>query len=530
MNGLAGTGTLLRLALRRDRIMLPAWVYAITAMTISTGYSFGTLYGTASAREQFARGMNTNGSLRALYGTVYDAGVGGLTAWRMGAFGAALAGLMSILLVVRHTRADEEDGRLELVGAGAVGRRAPLTAALLTVLLADLLLAALVAAGLAALGQPAGGALAFGSALAVTGLVFAALAGVAAQAVETGRAASGTASAALGLGFVLRAAGDSDSRTHWLSWLSPLGWSEQVRPFADNRWWAVALGLLAACALAASAYVLVGRRDLGAGLLPRRPGPASAAPALRSQLALARRLQSATLYGWCAGFAVAGAVFGSVAKGAATLVGDNQQVGDILHRIGGQGSFADAYLATILGLFGMVAAVYAVQCVQRLRGEETAGRAEPVLASAVSRSAWAGGHLLFALLGSAVLLATGGLAAGLTAGATLGDLPRRLGALVGGALVQLPAVWLTAAAVLAVFGLRPRWTSAGWGMPAAFLVIGWLGPVLRLGRPILDLSPFTHLPHLPGGTVSARPLLWLTAVAAGLAAAGLAGLNRRDLG
>jgi putative exporter of polyketide antibiotics len=73
-----------------------------------------------------------SGSLRALYGPVFDTGIGGLTAWRTMAFGAALSGLMAILLVVRHTREEEEAGRLELVGAGAIGRRAPLAAALVT--------------------------------------------------------------------------------------------------------------------------------------------------------------------------------------------------------------------------------------------------------------------------------------------------------------------------------------------------------------------------------------------------------------
>ncbi|MDH6125664.1 ABC transporter permease [Kitasatospora sp. GP82] len=534
MNSLAGTGTLLRLALRRDRIMLPAWVYVLTAAAVSTAYSFGRLYATAAAREQFAAGMNTNSSLRALYGPVYDASLGGLTAWRMGAFGALLAGLMSILLVVRHTRAEEEDGRLELVGAGAVGRRAPLTAALLAALSANLLLAVLVTAGLAVLGQPLGGAAAFGSALAACGLVFAGVAAVTAQVAETGRAANGAAGAVLGAAFVLRAAGDSaadsaNSTTGRLSWLSPIGWAEQVRPFASDRWWVVALGLLTACLLAAAAYVLVGHRDLGAGLLPQRPGPANAAPALRTHLALAWRLQRGTLYGWCAAFAVAGAVFGGVAGGVASLIGDNRQVSDILRRIGGQQAISDAYLATILGLLGMVAAVYAVQSVQRLRGEELGGRAEPVLATAVSRTAWAGGHLLFPLLGSAALLTIGGLTAGLTSGASLGNLPGHLGSLLGGALVQLPAVWLAAGVTLALLGLRPRWTSAGWGVLAAFLVIGWLGPVLRFGRPILDLSPFTHLPHLPGGAFDLQPLLWLTALAAALAVSGLAALRRRDL-
>ena len=46
----------------------------------------------------------------------------------------------------------------------------------------------------------------------------------------------------------------------------------------------------------------------------------------------------------------------------------------------------------------------------------------------------------------------------------------------------------------------------------------------------MDISPFTQIPKLPGGTVSAEPLIWLTAVALTISTAGLAGLRRRDVG
>ena len=45
--------------------------------------------------------------------------------------GTAMVGLLAILLVVRHTRADEEVGRTELAAGGVVGPYAPVTAALL---------------------------------------------------------------------------------------------------------------------------------------------------------------------------------------------------------------------------------------------------------------------------------------------------------------------------------------------------------------------------------------------------------------
>jgi hypothetical protein len=47
---------------------------------------------------------------------------------------------------------------------------------------------------------------------------------------------------------------------------------------------------------------------------------------------------------------------------------------------------------------------------------------------------------------------------------------------------------------------------------------------------MMDISPFTQVPKLPGGTMSAASLLWLCAVALTISAAGLIGLRHRDLG
>jgi ABC-2 type transport system permease protein len=62
------------------------------------------------------------------------------------------------------------------------------------------------------------------------------------------------------------------------------------------------------------------------------------------------------------------------------------------------------------------------------------------------------------------------------------------------------------------------------------VAIALFGQVLQLSHWVMDISPFTHAPRLPGGTVSAAPLVWLCLAALALAAAGLAGLRRRDVG
>ena len=119
--------------------------------------------------------------------------LGGLTAWKIGVTEFILVALMSLLTVVRHTRTEEETGRLELVGATVVGRYAPLTAALVTAGLANLAIVVLVALGLIGAGLPAAGSVAFGLAIGLVGLLFAAVAAVAAQLTEGARAATGIA-------------------------------------------------------------------------------------------------------------------------------------------------------------------------------------------------------------------------------------------------------------------------------------------------------------------------------------------------
>jgi ABC-2 type transport system permease protein len=178
----------------------------------------------------------------------------------------------------------------------------------------------------------------------------------------------------------------------------------------------------------------------------------------------------------------------------------------------------------------MLAAAYAVQATLRLHAEETELRAEQVLATAVPRTGWAGSHLLVAAVGSAVVLATGGLVAGVAHGLRAGDLGGELPRVLGGALVQLPAVWVMAGIGAALFGLLPRLVVGGtWAVLAVVLSITTFGEPLGLDRWALDLSPFAHLPRLPAAAFTAAPLAWLLAITAVLAAAGLAGFRRRDL-
>ncbi|MBN3932009.1 ABC transporter permease [Streptomyces verrucosisporus] len=526
---LAGTGALLRLALRRDRVLIPVWVLLLTVLAVQNAAAIEQFYPTAAERAELVASMNANTSMRAVYGPAFSSSPGGLAVWEMLTIGSVLIAIMSMIIVVRHTREEEETGRQELVSAAMVGRRAPLTSALLAAAIANAAVAALVALGLTGTGLPAGGSLVTGLALGGTGLVFAAVAALAAQLTESARLAKGLTGAVLGAAFVLRAAGDfgTTDGSSSLAWASPLAWARNARPFADERPWVPLLSLALAAVLTAAAYELAGRRDIGASFLATRPGPATGR--IDGPYGLAWRLQRGSLLGWGTALVLAGLIFGAMAEGAGDLLGDNEQSREIIERMGGASGLTDAFLAAMAGLFGMITAIYAVGAVLRMRGEETSERAEPVLAGAVPRLRWAAGHLLFAFAGSAILLAACGLAMGAGYGLAAGE-PGAVWRVTGAVLAQAPAVWaLTGVAVL-LLGAVPGAAPAAWGLVGAALVIGWLGPALDLPRAVMNLTPFTHLPKLPGGDPAAAPYLWILLAAAALTAAGLAAFHRRDIG
>ncbi|MGA4840589.1 ABC transporter permease [Streptomyces sp. G45] len=517
---LAGTRPLLRLALRRDRVLIPVWVAVISLVVLSMPNTLKEVYGTPEKRADLVDSLATNASLRAVYGPVFEQSIGGLTAWRVGAFAGVLAAVMSLVIVVRHTREEEETGRQELVSSAMVGRRAPLTSALLAALAANALLGLLLAAGLA--GQGGAGALALGAAVAGVGMVFATMAAIAAQLTESARLAKGLTAALLGAAFVLRAAGDAatEDGSSPLTWLSPVGWLEHVRAFGAERWWVLALFAGAVAAQCVAAYGLAGRRDVGMSFLPSRPGPAQGR--LGTAGALAWRLQRGAVYGWSAGFLVAGVVFGGMTDGAADLVGDNDSTREIFQRMGGHAGLTDAFLAAIIGVVGMVGALYAVTSVLRLHGEETSQRAEPVLANAVGRLRWAAGHLVIAFGGAMLIMLLAGLGLALGYGQDLGPI-------LGACLAQVPAIWLIGALAVLLHGLSPRLAVGAWGAAGAALLVGWIGPALDVPQAVLNVSPFSHLPKLPGNAMEWPPVLLLTGLAVALTAAGLTALRRRDL-
>ena len=473
--------------------------------------------------------VNSTPALVAMYGPIYDpTSLGAVSVFKIIGLGTALVGLFAALVVIRHTRADEELGRYELLAGGSIGRFASLAAALSIACIGVVGIGVFTAVGLAATGLPVAGSLAFGLSWTVAGLAFAGIGAVAAQLTASARAARGLAVGGLAIAYLLRAVGDANGRTEpsWPSWLSPIGWAQQIRPYAGDRWLLALLPLVFGLALVGLAIFLIRHRDIGSGLLPQRRGPARAGMLLSTPLGLAWRLQRAAFLGWLAAFVLLSVVVAQILTRIGDMLG-SPVARQLIIALGGVDEVAQAFLAVELSFVAVFAAAYGISATLRLTSEESA-RADPVLSTPVGRIHWASSHLLIALGGTGLLMLACGLALGLVQMAQTDD-PGTFGSNLLAAVVRLPAVWVLIGVTMALYGLARRAAPIAWVVLVATFLASEIGPLLDLPRWVRDISPFTHVPTLPGGEVTAGPLMGLLAAATALIAAGLWALRRRDL-
>ncbi|MBE7699076.1 ABC transporter permease [Oerskovia sp. Sa1BUA8] len=525
-----GTGALVRLALRRDRVLLPVYVAVVLLMVAVTYSSVATVYGTQAERDELAASMGTNSAFLALLGPLEHTGsVASTAAWRVGPFMILVLGVLAVLTVVRHTRKEEETGRLELVRAARVGSLAPLATGILVASGMSVLTGALMAAMYVAQGADGASSLAFGLQFAALGLAATGIGAVCAQVATSSRTANTIGVLLLVAGYALRGVADIEPSADWLHRVSPVGWVQEIDPFGANAWGPALLcvALLGVCVVVAARLSL--GRDLGAGLVQPRPGPAEST-SLASPLALATRLQVPGVVSWTLGVGAYCLLVGFLLDSVDDIAGSSPQMQQVIAQLGGAGALAQVFQVAIMGFVGIAAAAFAVTLVSRLHAEETSGRAEIVLATGVSRTAYLAASVVLLVVGVVAVPLWAGLMMGLGHALVSGGWGVAFSDAVGAGLVQIPAALVVAGLVLVLYGWWPRLVALGWGIVTLVLVVGQLGELFGLPQPVRDLSPFTHVPQVPLVPFSAGPVLALTAIAVVLVGVAAVGFRRRDVG
>jgi len=525
---LAGVGALTRLAVRRDRLLIGAGVLLLVGVCAASATATGSLYPTAAQQVAAAEAINATPALVALYGPILDTGsLGELAMTKMTVLYAVFVAVLLVVVVRRHTRTEEESGRAELLAGTAMDRGAPLAAATAEGVGVSVLVGAGAAVVDVAAGLPLAGSVLFGASWAGIGLVATGLTAAACQLSASTRTCAAATAGALGVLFMLRAVGDTTGS--WLSWLSPFGWSTQLRAWSDPRWWVLLLYAGSGAALLAAAHALRARRDLGNGLFAPRPGPATGSPRLGDVIALTARLHATTVFVWTAAIGVLGLALGAIAPNIGDLLG-SPSGRDMLARIGGAGAVEDALLAAELSIVAVLTSCFAVTVVTHGGAEEHDGRTEQVLATATSRQRVYLATTTVAIVGATWLLLVTGVTMAIGFGAVTGNLGDSVNRTLPAALTQAPAVWLITALTVAAYALRSGWAVAGWMLLALFLTLGQLGELLRLPSWLIEISAFAHVPRMPVEPFALAPTATMTLLAAALLAVGAASYRVRDIG
>jgi ABC-2 type transport system permease protein len=520
-----GVGVLLRAHLRRDRWMLLWWTIGVTVLYYAQAVSVEGLYADQAEFDRAAAAMEGNAAFVAMAGPARALNtVGGQVAWQSTAFGAIAVGLMSMVLVGRHTRAEEDSGRDELLRAAPVDRRSTTVAALLVALLANVVVAVAMSLSLVSWPLAVADSVALGVGLALCGWAFTGVALVAVQLTSSTRAAYGLTGGIIVLAYVLRAVGDVSNPA--LTWLSPIGWYQQMYAFSGLRWWPALLLVLGAVAAIAAAEAVFVRRDYGAGVLPSRPGPARAEGGLGTSLGLAWRLQRGQVIGWALGMAFIGLLYGTMGSDVDDFIGDSEVSREMLSL--GSADLVDGFYATASLMLALMACGFSISSALRPRGEEDDGRVEPLLATALTRTAWLAGHAAVTVVG--VLVAMASAALGLAAGYLLvtGDAGRALELLVATLPWAAPVLVLAALARL-LHGLSPRLAPLAWLALVFAFVVMLFGELFEMPQWLQDVSPFEHPAAVPLEPFSWTPVLALVGVAALLGLAGQVAFSRRDV-
>lgn len=532
---------LYRQRLRRDRWQLISWILSIGVLAWFAVEAIGKTFGDEASRAQVLQLATATPAILVLRGLARGPQLDAFTFFEIFSFIALLAALMNTFMAVRHTRAEEESGRAELVSSTSAGRWTPLVTTIVHGLVADVLVAVATALGFMGGGLDPAGSIVAGLATGAVGFAFLGVGLLAGEFFSTSRGANGISSAVVMIAYLLRGFGDATGQVStdgmtvtaaWPSWISPIGWGQQTFAYTGNRLWPLLLPLALAAVCIAAVVGLMERRDVGASVLAGRAGRPDAGPTLRGPFSLAFRLQQGSIIGWCVGGLATGVLTGSLGAAIQSSIASSPQVSSILRTmVEAQGtSMTQLLVAALFEIAGILAAACGLQAVIRLRQEEAAGTAELVLSRPLGRTRWLGSFLGLGAVSMVLVMLFTALGAWISLVAS-GDTSSAVGDVWQTAIDQLPAALIYLSLPAAVFVVWPRATiAAGWSLLGVGVVLGIYGGMLGFDQKVRDISPFTHTPVTTGAGTDWSGGFWMLGIAVVLALIALVAVRRREVG
>ena len=485
-------------------------------------------YTTLADRLEFARSFGATTTLRLFYGLPHDLlSVGGYTAWRVGGTASIFAGVWGLLAAIRATRAEEDAGRQELVLAGVVSRVGAYVAALMAVAAGAAVLWLAIFLGLVAGRLAVGGSAYLALGIVAPVPVFAGVGALAGQLAPTRRLALELASGVLALAFLLRVVADTATGFGWVRWATPLGWTEELRAFADPRPLVLILPLLSGLFLFVAAGLVSARRDVGTGLLRSRDSVQPRLRFLSSPTALGVREQLWSFVAWLVAIGVFAVVLGLLSTSfSASSIPEN--VRRQIEKLGASITTPAGALGVYFLIFVLAVSLFVCSQIAAVWREEADQRLETLFACVVARRRWLAGRLLVAAaVASAIALSAGALA---WVGAASQHAQLSLLRMLEAGANCLPTALLFLGLAALAFAIVPR-ASVGiaYGLVSIAFVWDLLSQLLGTPRWLVDLTPFQHIGLVPAQPFRATEAGVMLGVALATSIASVAIFERRDL-
>lgn len=554
---MTGVFAYIKLILRRDRVSLPVWIFAIVGTMVSLPLTMHATVGSPRDLAAIAAQLSGGSSVLNFVTGPFELtngspALGGITLVKTQVFAAVLIAFFAGMFVLRHTRKNEEIGAAELILSEKVSRFAPLSATLIVAFSAISLMTILSALGIFATingvdggwgaGAPSvwNGAWLFSLSIGGVGVAFAAIAAVVAQLTETTSSANGLWGGLVGVAFFLRGIGDVAGIDSAWSYFSPFGWAKMTHSLTSARWWPLGIFAIFAIGVSAISYLLLTKRDLCAGILPAKKGRARARFALKIPLGLTLKLQKNIFFGWAVTTLAFAVIIGSMAEQLNKIYASSAAMKSMMGALSGTDPSALAVKSTLFAMIvylAFMAVAFALQSLGKLRSEESSGRLENLLATKISRISWVLGHVACAFFGGAILLFLTGFL--IAATANFSGVKPALDALDYGisALAILPLIVAAVGIYVALFGIFPRISGAiSWELFGVMVAISMFGAIFaaawRAFAFLKDFSPTLPFAHIATGNATRGDWLafWLTiAFSLALFAAGMVFWRRRNL-
>ncbi len=493
--------------------------------------AYPDLYGDDQAKQAFAYTME-NPAMVAMLGVGYEVAdflelsVGAIFAHEMLLFTAIAVAIMNILLTIRSTRADEEDGRLELVNSLPVGRLAYLFATFIVMVFVNVSLLSVVGIGLYALGIEGfslQASLLYSSILAGVGLFFSGVTLVFAQLASTSRTTLQWSFLVLVFAYLLRAVGDVDAEG--LSLLSPLGWVVRSGVFIENDWWPTFLLLIVGLVLVLVAFFLHVRRDLGSGMISEKKGKEKASRFLQTPLGFLWRMQRTQLLIWFAMLFLFSASFGAI---LGDLEGYYLELDFIQAFIDEGADLTNEFIQMLFAMMSLLTVVPVVLIIFSLKGEETKLRAEYFYSRAVSRVHMLVVYLCTAFVASIVLQFTILIGIWATGNAVM-EQALDFTMILKVAFSFIPMLFFFISFAVLLIGLLPKWSPLVWLYLVYCFLMFYLGGLIDMLDIWSELSIISHMLKLLGDNPSYPVLIVVSILSLLLTVIGIWGYRNRDI-